>query len=305
LWGVIPGLIEAWRVVRRFQPDVLFSSGGYVSLPVVMAAWLQRVPIVIHEQTAAVGLANSVAGRLARQVAITFPQSAKYFKAQKVVVTGNPIQPEIIEPDLAMLQQPGLGQWLNRPGLPIIYVTGGGLGSHIINSTVEAALTKWLSQYRVVHQCGAHAGFNDYDRLMERSAALPAELQDRYYVAKHFSAQEVGLIYHQAALVVARAGANTVLELAAYGLPAVFIPIPWVTHDEQTQNAKVLVEAGTATIVPEKRLTVESLTVAIAQRLAQTTDTMAAKARAKALVDLQATTKLTEVVVAVGGGHRP
>lgn len=301
LWGFLPGLVEAWMVVRSFKPNVLFSSGGYVSLPVVIAAWLHRVPIIIHEQTAAVGLANSIAARLARRVAITFPQSAAYFAPEKVVLTGNPIQPEIIEPDLSLLRQTTIGKWLASPGLPIIYITGGGLGSHIINQTVGLCLEQLLTRYRVVHQCGAHAGFNDFDRLQSLVAALPEPLQQQYMLARHFSANEVGLIYHQASTVVARAGANTVLELAAYGLPAVLIPIPWVTHDEQTKNAQVLVEAGTAILLPERELSAERLLGAISERITALSSLDSSRRKARSLVDLEAATRLTRMVVEAGG----
>lgn len=296
LWGVVPGTIAAWRLVRRFKPDVVFSSGGYVSLPVVLVSWLQRAPIVIHEQTAAVGLANAVAGRLATKVAVTFPQSASYFKATKVTVTGNPLQPAIIQPDLVAAAESDLGSWLQQPGLPIIYVTGGGLGSHVINQAVEACLSQLLHSYRVVHQCGSHSGFNDLERLQQLAGQLPAEQQRNYYVQAHFSPTEVGWLYHYVSAVVARAGANTVLEIAACGLPAVFIPIPWVTHDEQTKNAQVLVEAGTAVILAEKDLSPANLQQSIAERIQASVTMISAKQAARALVDPRATDKLVSLV---------
>ena len=297
LWGFFPGLFEAWHTVRKFMPNVIFSSGGYVSLPVVIAGWVMRVPIVIHEQTAAVGLANSIAGKLATKVAITFPQSARYFAKNKTVVTGNPIQPAILNPDPDQGRRSELGQWLASGDEPLLYVTGGGLGSHVINMAILEILPQLLSDYRVVHQCGAHAGYNDIAHLKRAVEMLPEEISRRYYVAPHLSPIEVGWLYTTVQLVVARAGANTVLELAAKGLAAIFIPIPWVTHDEQTKNASVLVEAGTASILPEKELNGRRLLSEITSRMASLDELDLAREAAKALVDRNAAVKLTDVVL--------
>lgn len=299
LWGVLPGLFDAWRVVRTFAPDVVFSSGGYVSLPVVVVAWLQRVPIVIHEQTAAVGLTNAWSSRLAKKVAITFPQSAQYFAAHKVALTGNPVQRAIIEPDFAAMDGSQLGQWLKSSDLPLVFVTGGGLGSHVINHAVGDLLPDLLSKYRLVHQCGSHAQYNDFDNLSRQAQSLPNHAH--YWLQTHYSAEEMGWIYSQATSVVARSGANTVLDVAAWGLPAVFIPIPWVTHDEQTKNAQTLVDAGTAMILPEAELSPEVLMTAIDTQVGRKPHLGQAVAVAKELVDPQARQKLTALVLEAAG----
>ena len=295
LWGAVPGLLDAYRVVGRFNPDVVFSSGGYVSLPVVLAAWIRRIPIVIHEQTAGVGLANSIAGKVATKIAITFPQSTKYFPKTKTVVTGNPIRSEILHPKPLTSD---FGQWLQGRGLPILYITGGGLGSHILNTTIESVLPELLANYRVIHQCGAHEKFKDYDRLLLAKQSLPQKLQERYWPSKYFTADEVSVIYQRAAAAVARSGANTVLEFAAVGLPAIFVPIPWVTHDEQTKNARVLVEAGTAAILPEKELSGERLLSELNQLLLDKGVTDQAKAKAKQLVVEDAAQAIVDLVMA-------
>ena len=294
LWGAVPGLFDAYRVVGQFNPDVVFSSGGYVSLPVVVAAWARRIPVVIHEQTAGVGLANSIAGKVATKVAITFPQSAKYFPKAKTVVTGNPIRSEILNPKPVDSE---FGKWLQGKGLPILYITGGGLGSHILNTTVESVLPELLETYRVIHQCGAHEKFKDYDRLLLAKQSLPQKLQERYWPSKYFNAEEVSVVYQRAAAAVARSGANTVLEFAAVGLPAIFVPIPWVTHDEQTKNAQVLVEAGTAAILPEKELSGERLLRELNLLLLDKKVTDKEKAKAKQLVVEDAAQAIVDLVV--------
>jgi UDP-N-acetylglucosamine--N-acetylmuramyl-(pentapeptide) pyrophosphoryl-undecaprenol N-acetylglucosamine transferase len=256
------------------------------------------VPVVVHEQTAAVGLANAWAGKMAARVAITFAQSAQYFASNKVVLTGNPLQPAIVEPNMPELAKTELGQWLSRSDKPLIYITGGGLGSHIINVAVEQALPRLLTTYRVVHQCGAHAGLNDFDRLKELRQR--SDWDNEYWLAKHFSPAEVGLLYAKVSLVVGRAGANTVLELAAVGQLAVLIPIPWVTHDEQTKNARVLEQVGTAVILPEVELTPERLESEIDGLMKRSAGLDQARQKARQLVDRRAAERLTELVLEVG-----
>lgn len=293
LWGFFPGMIRAIWEVRKFNPDVVFSSGGYVSLPVVWAAALWRKPIVIHEQTAAVGLTNSLSARVASKIAITFSQSIKFFPQDKVVLTGNPIRRQIIDPKP---QNQELVKWVKQADKPLLLVTGGGQGSHIINVTIEAMLEALLDSYCLVHQCGAHAQFQDFERLEFAKKSLAPELARRYWPSRHFSPDEMGFLFQQAAVVIGRSGANTVLELAALGVPAIFIPIPWVTHDEQTKNAMVLHEIGLASIIPEKELNPQRLRAEINQQMVNITNMDQARTAAKALADSDAATRLVELL---------
>lgn len=295
LWGVFPGFFEAIRHLRSFKPDVVFASGGYVSLPVVIAASLLRIPIVIHEQTAVVGLANKISARYATKIAITFPQSAAYFPTSKTVVTGNPLRPEVLQPNPKNSQ---VMAWLQSTSkqLPLLYITGGGQGSHIINTTIEAILPELLTSYRIIHQCGAHVQFADYERLIEVKNTLDSQRSNNYFPSKFFTPDEVGAIYQQADLAIARSGANTVLELAAVGLPAIFIPIPWVTHDEQTHNAQVLVEVGLARILPEADLSPQSLQSSIEAFMQRLPQLDPAKVKAKEIVDLNAASSLVALL---------
>jgi UDP-N-acetylglucosamine--N-acetylmuramyl-(pentapeptide) pyrophosphoryl-undecaprenol N-acetylglucosamine transferase len=293
LWGVIPGLLQALRVVYRFRPDVIFSTGGYVSLPVVVAGFVLRVPIIIHEQTAAVGLANRLASKMATVVAITFPESRRYFPRNNVIVTGNPLRREILQP--VKMAKGALSTWLDSGSMPVIYVTGGGLGAHRINRVVGETLKQLLGCARVIHQCGNQPA--DERWLEQQKSALPETLRDRYWLAQAYSSQEVGAIYGRASLVVARAGANTVLELGAWGLPALFIPLPQATHDEQTRNAQYLVAAGTAHILPEARLTAAHFMAEIDEFLSNLDRFGQHADAAKKIVRLDAAQRLVDVLV--------
>lgn len=260
LWGTVPGFIEALYYLVKFKPDVIFSTGGFVTVPVVFAGFLLRIPIVVHEQTAAVGLSNKIGGFLAKMIAVSFPSSIKEFPKNKVIVTGNPIRSQILIAREARKELPATSLPVQAGcKLRTIYITGGAQGSHIINQTVRKALPKLLKQAKVIHQCGSNELYHDFDNLLDTAQELPEELFERYELLEYIGLRKIGRVFAKADLVIARAGANTVNELAVLGIPAIFIPIPWVTNNEQYKNARILVNAGSARILPEDELTPEKL----------------------------------------------
>ena len=250
------GGVQALRAVRRFRPDVIFSTGGYVCVPTVAAGRLLGVPSLTHEQTALVGLANRVAGRFATRVAVSYPQSARYFPPGKTIVTGNPMRPSILSGD-ARHAATLLGF---DASVPTLYVTGGAQGSHAINMAVLGALPRLLECCQVVHQCGQGPDGSGADLLMHEQAReeLPAEQQARYRVQAYVG-DELGDIYALASLVVGRAGAGTVNELANLGKPSILVPLPGAAGGEQEANARALEREGGAITLLESDLTPDSL----------------------------------------------
>jgi UDP-N-acetylglucosamine--N-acetylmuramyl-(pentapeptide) pyrophosphoryl-undecaprenol N-acetylglucosamine transferase len=250
------GGVQALRAVRRFRPDAIFSTGGYVCVPTVAAGRLMAVPSLTHEQTALVGLANRVAGRFATRIAVSYPQSARYFPPGKTIITGNPMRPSILNGDgrhaAALL---GFD-----PTVPTLYVTGGAQGSHAINMAVHAALPRLLECCQVVHQCGQGPDGSGADlRMLEQAREeLPAELQARYRVQAYVG-DELGDIYALVSLVVGRAGAGTVNELANLGKPSILVPLPGAAGGEQEANARALEKEGGAITLLESDLTPDSL----------------------------------------------
>ena len=249
------GIVQARRRLRAFRPHVLFATGGFVSVPPALAAWSLRIPVVVHEQVAAPGLANRLVGRIATRIALTFPQAGPAFPRGKTVVTGNPLRPELLggpprEQALALLRL--------DPGLPVVYVTGGAQGAHAINRAVGAILHELLTTVQVIHQCGEQPTTGDRSWLEAQARKLPEPLSARYRVTPYIGA---GLreVYAAASLVVGRAGAGTVSECCHLGLPGLFIPLPGASADEQTANGRLLAEAGAALLLPEAELTPERL----------------------------------------------
>lgn len=256
------GVVQALRHVARFRPDVLLSTGGFVCVPPVIAAWLLRVPIITHEQTVQIGLANRIAARFARRIALSFPgaqQELAPAQRARAFVTGNPVRPVIFGGDKQKAFQ--RAKFAPRDNeLPMLYVTGGSQGARIINRAVEAALPELLKHCRIYHQCGEQpAGEEqDFDRLSAAMLKLSPELQTRYYVTR-FVGSEIGDVFAASDLLLSRAGAGTITEVCALGKPAVYVPLVPTGGDEQTRNARMCVEAGAATIIPQSELSAERL----------------------------------------------
>lgn len=277
-WKMLVGFVQSIALLVFVKPDVLLSFGSYISVPVAAAAWLLRIPIVLHEQTAASGLANRVVARLSTKVAVAFAQSRPLFPVNKVVLTGNPLRESIWKvaekryksrqgrsrvPSGTRRGPPSAARLKYK--MPTIYVTGGSRGSSIINKTVAQVLPELLANFRIYHQTGEL----DFERMVNLKDALPAKLKKNYHVWAYLTARQIDNIFFKASFCISRAGANTVQELAAIGLPAIFIPIPWAGSDEQTKNAEILVEAGTAVLLSQDKLTPESLLSAVGSMLRQ------------------------------------
>lgn len=251
------GTAQALRTVRRFGPHVVLATGGYVAVPPVMAAALLSVPVIIHEQTVQIGLANRITSRFATRIALGFESARDELPAglrAKAFVPGNPVRPAVFGGD---------GQYAIRwcgfdpadRGLPTLYVTGGSQGARIINRAVESVLPALLQNCRIIHQCGRQpAGEEqDYDRLRRTADALPPELQPRYCFT-HFIADEIKHVYALADVILGRAGAGTVTELCALGKPAVYVPLVPTGGDEQTRNAQMCERVGAAVIIKQSDL---------------------------------------------------
>jgi UDP-N-acetylglucosamine--N-acetylmuramyl-(pentapeptide) pyrophosphoryl-undecaprenol N-acetylglucosamine transferase len=271
----------AWRL-RRLRPRAVLATGGFVALPVVVAAAQTRVPVVVHEQTSVPGLANRIAARLARRIAVTFADSAYHFPPARVVVTGNPLRAEL----RAGTRADAVERFGLDPALPLVYVTGGAQGAHAINRPLGEIVGDLLQQAQVIHQCGDNPATGDLAWLEAHRAALPPALAQRYTVRPWVGGELAG-IYATAALVVTRAGAGTVNECCQLGLPALYIPLPRTSGDEQTANARLVGRAGGCSILPQASLTPELLLERIRTLLAEPArlKDMGERARALAIPD--------------------
>lgn len=255
MFRVPVGILQSIREVRLFRPDVVLATGGYVSVPPVVAAGLLRIPVLTHEQTVTVGLANRVAGRFATRIALTFEGAMEDLPSplrRKAFVTGNPVRAEVFQGDrIRAAHRFGFAPEDNA--LPCVYVTGGAQGSRILNRAMEAALPDLLTGCRILHQCGQQpqGTEQDYDRLLAKAGSLPLQIRLRYHATRFVETEAIGDAFALADLLVSRSGAGTVTEACALGKPALFVPLVPTGGDEQTRNAQRSVDAGGAVILPQ------------------------------------------------------
>jgi len=233
---ILLGLIRAWKIIRSEKPDLVFSFGSFLGFPFVFSGWFLRVPVFIHEQTLNPGFANRLGSYFARRIFVSFPQSAGFFNKKKTIVTGNPIRKEIFK----VKSKP----FRFCKNIPIIYATGGSLGSHSLNRHFEKILLRLLEKNIVIHQTGNVKEYKDYQTLVKIKNDLPKKLRERYFLREHIYSNEIGFIYSIADLVVSRSGANTFFELIALKKPAILIPLPWSARQEQQKQADLFASSG-------------------------------------------------------------
>lgn len=249
------GIAQAWRQVRAFDPDVIFSTGGAVSVPTVVAG-SRRAPVLTHEQTAQVGIANRTAARFAQRFAVAFEETAEIARKhhEHVVITGNPVRASIAAGEKAR----GWKHFALSPDLPVVFVTGGARGASPINTRIEALLPALLERTQIVHQTGPAVANDDAARLRQKRESWPEHLQKRYAV-QEFLGPEIADLYAITDLVIGRAGAGTVSELAFLGMPAILLPLPGTWGDEQRKNARVLANADAAIVIEQTDATPERM----------------------------------------------
>ncbi|MBN1618245.1 UDP-N-acetylglucosamine--N-acetylmuramyl-(pentapeptide) pyrophosphoryl-undecaprenol N-acetylglucosamine transferase [Candidatus Dojkabacteria bacterium] len=264
LFGVIGGIIDSWRFFNENEVDLLFSTGGYVTVPVCFVAWLKKIPIIIHEQTTNVGLANKLCAMFSKIVLIGHKESARHFRRKKTVFVGNPIRCSFKSLKCCPNEHKSRVKLFKERSsrYPIIIVYGGGLGSHLINETVRQALKFLISNYQLIIITGDNKVFKDYDRFVRAIKLLSSDHQSRVYVTQ-YAQDELGCYVQIASVLVGRGGAATVNEAAITRTPSIIIPVPWVTQNEQYSNAKKLEDLGLCKILPEGLLSPEMLAIEI------------------------------------------
>lgn len=247
---VVAGIWQAIRLCRRLKPDVIFSKGGFVSFPVVLAGWLNRIPVIIHESDLTLGLTTRLSIPFASSICLTFAASTHYFKGPKnLVVTGTPLRDELRQGN----KEKGLALSGLTTAKPILLVMGGSLGSAIINQTLQQALPQLLDHFQIIHLCGKGKVNPEYQTLSgyRQFEYLTAELAD---------------ILACADLVISRAGANSLYELLALGKPHILIPLSKkASRGDQIDNARYFAEQGFSYVIFEEKLSPSLLIQTIQQ----------------------------------------
>ncbi|MCK5581180.1 MAG: undecaprenyldiphospho-muramoylpentapeptide beta-N-acetylglucosaminyltransferase [Candidatus Omnitrophica bacterium] len=283
---MIKSILAAFKVVCQFKPDVVLGFGGYGSFPIVFSAFILRCPTIIHEQNVVLGRANAVLARLVKKVALSFEETKQYLKARKVIVTGYPCR--IVRQDFSLsglYEEFGL-----REGYKTIVVLGGSQGSHVVNAVFleTVVLLKDFARVQVVHV----AGVKEHEAVARKyeSFDIPHKVFGFF--------DEMRKIYAVADVVVCRAGAGTVVELAALGLPAVLVPYPYA-QGHQKANAGLLAKTSAVRVIEEKDLSADSLSAAVFGLIEAAVDKEAVRETRKSIYQSRAVSALAQAVIEV------
>ncbi|MCL1632437.1 undecaprenyldiphospho-muramoylpentapeptide beta-N-acetylglucosaminyltransferase [Sporolactobacillus sp. CPB3-1] len=240
---VLAGVMQAYLILRKIKPDVIFSKGGFVSVPVVIAGWLNRVPVYIHESDITPGLANRIAIRFATKLFVTFEEAGAHLPKDKVVYTGAPIRDALLKGD----RRKGLDFLGFQRDKPILLIMGGSLGAKKINEVVRASLTQLVKNYQVVHLCGKGN--------VDETLASTVGYRQFEYVDK-----ELPDVMAASSMILSRAGSNAIFEFLALRKPMILIPLPLSTsRGDQILNAKAFKKKGLCEVLDNDTLTSEEL----------------------------------------------
>ncbi len=253
---VLKGFFQAGKLLSHIRPDVVFSKGGFVSVPVVLAAKAKHIPVIIHESDLTPGLANKIAIPSAVKVCCNFPETLPYLPKDKAVLTGSPIRQELLCGNARAAKE----YCRFQKDLPVLLIMGGSIGSVYINRAVRGCLDELLEKYQIIHLCGKG---NLDDSLKGRVG----------YAQFEYVSEQLPDLFAAADLVIARAGANSICELLALRKPNILIPLSRnASRGDQILNAASFEKQGFSFVMEEESVTSESLMAAIADVLAHRQD---------------------------------
>ncbi len=235
---VIKGVMEAFRIIKNEKPDIVFSKGGFVSVPVVIGAYLNKIPVIAHESDMTPGLANKISASYCTKLCLTFPESLEYVKKDKAVLTGTPIREELFRGS----SKKGL-EFVGLNGdKPIVLFIGGSLGSKFINDALRAEINEILESYDIIHICGK----DNIDKTLKNKKG---------YKQFEFLSEELPDLLKISDVVVSRAGANVIYELLALKKPNILIPLSKrSSRGDQILNAGSFLKSGYSMVIEEEEI---------------------------------------------------
>ena len=244
---VIKGYFQSRKIIKEFKPDIVFSKGGFVAVPVTMAAAHKKVPVVAHESDMTPGLANKLSAPYASRICCNFPETLKYLPKEKAVLTGTPIREEILTGN----REKGLKICGFNGEKPVLLIIGGSLGSVKVNSAVRSVLDKLNDQFDIIHICGKG---NVDESLLNRAGYVQFEYVDK----------ELRDLFASSDLLISRAGANAICEILALKKPNLLIPLSQAaSRGDQILNAESFEKQGYSMVLKEEDLNDESLLKAV------------------------------------------
>ncbi len=295
------GMTQAVGIVRDFRPDVAFTSGGYVAVPAGLAARLNGVPLLMHQQDVPPNLSNKLLAPLATRISVAFADSQRYFPTHKTLHLGNPIRQTILDVRSVSPQQARIRLGLD-PNIPLALVTGGSQGARHLNQTVCHALPELLKQCQVLQISGSNL-FNETHELSTQTLVeVDDEIRQHYRLEAYMDA-EMPLALQAADLVLCRSGASVLSELAVLGKPSVLVPLPpAIGSSPQEANAAMFKREGAAEVIVNNLLKPELLMNRITSILSEPACLLQMSEAAKQLAKPDATRDIVETIVTLTRG---
>ncbi|MBU1292073.1 undecaprenyldiphospho-muramoylpentapeptide beta-N-acetylglucosaminyltransferase [Patescibacteria group bacterium] len=281
------GLIQAFLYLYVWMPDIIFNKGGFGSVPVVLVGWLFRIPILTHESDTIPGLANRLGAMFSKRIAVSFVSTGKYFPSKKTALIGNPIRSAI--PMTSEKAKTILGLTSQKP---IILILGGSQGAQALNQAILGILPQLLEKYEIVHQCG----FNNFEEIKRETSQISSD----YHLFPFLNESQMSAAQLLANLVISRAGAGSIAEIAACGKPSILVPLPGSGSDHQKENAFAYAQAGATTVVEEENLTLSIFLNEISQILDNPELSQKMSINAKNFSRPEAAQKIAETLIEMG-----
>jgi UDP-N-acetylglucosamine--N-acetylmuramyl-(pentapeptide) pyrophosphoryl-undecaprenol N-acetylglucosamine transferase len=296
MFKVALGCISATFKLFAIYPDVVFSKGGYASVPALFAARLLRIPVIIHDSDSVPGRVSLWSAKFAKGIAISYPEAVEYFPKDKTVYTGQPIRDEILKKATEGAHE----YWKLDPGTPTVFITGGSSGAQNINNTVLDALPELLNKYQIIHQVGT----NNVKETEERVSVIlnKHEYKDRYKAVGYMTPLMVKMAAGAATVIISRAG-STIFEIAGWGVPSIIIPIPQTISRDQTHNAFNYARSGACDVIEEANFTPSILSAAIDKICDNPTRAQAMSQNALKFAQPEAAEKIAGEIVRIALEH--
>jgi len=241
------GVIQAFFYIFVISPDLIFSKGGFGSIPVVIGGWLLRTPIFSHESDISPGLANRFLSRFALAIFVSF-QKTEWFPLSKMILVGNPIRREILEGSREIAQE----LFKLSGEKPVILILGGSQGAQRINDKILEILPELLKDFELIHQCGEK---NFKEVRAEAKVVITEGLEKYYHPVPFLKEEELKHAYRAADLIVSRAGSGSIFEIAAVGKPSILIPLPEAAQNHQVKNAYAYAQSEASIVMEEANFT--------------------------------------------------
>lgn len=252
------GFFQSLSLLIKIKPKFVVAFGGYLSVPVVISAAILKIPVFVHEQTSVPGLSIKITSKLAKKIFVSFRSSQGFFKKSKTIYSGNLVRRELLSPQLA---EENLQIFLNKQ-LPLVYVTGGGQGSRLINDFITNNFDNLCKlPYKYVVQTGGLQNSKSLTQLLEK--IKNSKQSDKFFASDHFASKDISAIYYKAPIIFGRSGANTVTEAYHFQLPAIFVPLDISAGSEQLQNARLFSNANLAVTISADKLSLASFQEAL------------------------------------------